>query len=167
MFQLSVSPAAFLRVKAKTALPCFMASLRSASEALRALLISSKAAEAGNLSVVAKSQSSDVLKSLALHWAHVMRRNQISGSQLKGAASESTAATARGVKSVPFLRDIVAVVFWELTIVRKVAREAKQMGVSRETFGDGGNWEVEGNHGGPGTAYYKKRSPVAKHGIFM
>jgi hypothetical protein len=50
MCQLSTSPAAFLRLKAKTALPCFSASLRSASLALRALLISSKAAEAGNLS---------------------------------------------------------------------------------------------------------------------
>jgi hypothetical protein len=48
--QLWVSPAAFLRVKAKTALPCFIASLRSASLAFRALLISSKAAEEGNLS---------------------------------------------------------------------------------------------------------------------
>lgn len=51
MCQLSVSPAAFLRVKAKTALPCFMASLRSASLAVSTLLISSNAAEAGNLSV--------------------------------------------------------------------------------------------------------------------
>ena len=50
MFQLSVSPAAFLRVKAKTALPCLMASLRSASLALRASLISSKATDEGNLS---------------------------------------------------------------------------------------------------------------------
>lgn len=50
MCQLSVSPAAFLRTKAKTALPCLMASLRSASLAVSALLISSKAAEAGNLS---------------------------------------------------------------------------------------------------------------------
>jgi hypothetical protein len=51
MCQLSVSSAAFLSTKAKTALPCLMASLRSASLAFRALLISSKAAEEGNLSV--------------------------------------------------------------------------------------------------------------------
>lgn len=48
MFQLSVSPALFLRVKAKTALPCLMASLRSASEEVRAALMVSKASEAGN-----------------------------------------------------------------------------------------------------------------------
>lgn len=47
-FQLSVSPAGFLRVKAKTAPPCLMASWRSESLA-RAWLIWSKAAEAGNL----------------------------------------------------------------------------------------------------------------------
>jgi hypothetical protein len=50
MVQLSVSPAVFLRVKEKMALPCLMASLRSASLALRAALMASKAAEAGNLS---------------------------------------------------------------------------------------------------------------------
>lgn len=51
MFQLSVSPALFFRVKANTAFPCFMAFLRSASEEVRALLIRSKASEAGNAAV--------------------------------------------------------------------------------------------------------------------
>lgn len=50
MNQLSVSPALFFRVKAKTALACLMASFRSASDAPRALLISSKAAEEGKAS---------------------------------------------------------------------------------------------------------------------
>lgn len=45
--QLSVSPALFFRVKAKTELACLMASLRAAS-VLRAALIISKASEAGN-----------------------------------------------------------------------------------------------------------------------
>jgi len=49
MCQLSVSPAAFLRVKAKTALPCLMASFLSAS-LLSASLMASKAADEGNLS---------------------------------------------------------------------------------------------------------------------
>lgn len=50
MCQLSVSPAEFFSVKAKTALPSFKASLRSASLAVRTLLMASKAAEDGNLS---------------------------------------------------------------------------------------------------------------------
>lgn len=51
MCQLAVSPAWFLRVKAKTALPCLMASLRSASLPERTWLMASKAADEGNLSV--------------------------------------------------------------------------------------------------------------------
>ena len=51
MCQLSVSPALFLSVKAKTAFPCLIASLRSASEEVKALLITSKASEAGKESV--------------------------------------------------------------------------------------------------------------------
>lgn len=50
MCQLSVSPAAFLRVKANTALPCLMAVFFSAGS-LRAELMASKAADEGNLSV--------------------------------------------------------------------------------------------------------------------
>lgn len=50
MCQLSVSPALFFSVKAKTALPCLMASFLSASLAVRAELMASKAAEDGNLS---------------------------------------------------------------------------------------------------------------------
>lgn len=46
--QLSVSPALFFNVKAKTACPCLTASLRSASDAVRASLIASKASEEGN-----------------------------------------------------------------------------------------------------------------------
>ena len=56
MCQLSVSPALFLRVKAKTALPCLMASLRSASLAPSASLMASKAGEAGNLSAEERRQ---------------------------------------------------------------------------------------------------------------
>ena len=48
--QLSVSPALFFNVKAKTALPCLIASFRSASLDCRASLIASKATEEGNLS---------------------------------------------------------------------------------------------------------------------
>jgi hypothetical protein len=55
MCQLSVSPALFFSVNANTAFPCLIASLRSASEAVRALLITSKASEEGNAS--AKSLS--------------------------------------------------------------------------------------------------------------
>jgi len=51
MFQVSSSPALFLRTKAKTALPCLIASLRSASDDCRAAFMSSKAAEEGNASV--------------------------------------------------------------------------------------------------------------------
>jgi hypothetical protein len=47
-FQLSVSPALFFRVKAKTEPACLMAFLRSASSLERASLIASKASEAGN-----------------------------------------------------------------------------------------------------------------------
>lgn len=46
-FQLSVSPALFFRVKAKVALACLMAFLRSASLELRAVLMASKASEEG------------------------------------------------------------------------------------------------------------------------
>lgn len=46
--QFSVSPALFFNVKAKTAFPCLTASLRSASDALRASFMASKAAEEGN-----------------------------------------------------------------------------------------------------------------------
>lgn len=49
--QLSVSPALFLSVKAKTAFPCLIASLRSASDAVKALLMTSKAPEAGKASI--------------------------------------------------------------------------------------------------------------------
>ena len=48
MYQLSVSPSLFLSVNAKTALPFFTASFRSASSDCRELLIVSKAAEEGN-----------------------------------------------------------------------------------------------------------------------
>jgi hypothetical protein len=51
MCQLSVSPALFLSVNAKTAPPCFTASFRSASEAVSALLMASNASEDGNASV--------------------------------------------------------------------------------------------------------------------
>lgn len=54
MCQLSVSPALFLRVKAKTALACLMASLRTSS-LVSASEMASKAAEEGNLSVSASS----------------------------------------------------------------------------------------------------------------
>lgn len=50
MCQLSVSPAAFFSVKAKTAFPCLIASFLSASLAERASLMASKAAEEGYLS---------------------------------------------------------------------------------------------------------------------
>lgn len=49
-YQLSVLPCAFLRVKAKMALPFLMASFRSASSARRASEIRSKAAEDGKAS---------------------------------------------------------------------------------------------------------------------
>ena len=55
MCQLSVSPALFLRVKAKTALPCLMASLRSSGLESRAEAMASKATEEGNLSVARAS----------------------------------------------------------------------------------------------------------------
>lgn len=51
MCQLASSPLAFLRTKAYTPLPCLMASARSASLALMAALMASKAAEEGKLSV--------------------------------------------------------------------------------------------------------------------
>lgn len=50
MYHDSCAPALFLRVKAKMALPCLMASLRSASEEERERAISSKAAEEGKSS---------------------------------------------------------------------------------------------------------------------
>jgi hypothetical protein len=50
MCQLSVSPALFFSVKAKMAFPFLTASFRSASEDVIALLITSKAAEAGKAS---------------------------------------------------------------------------------------------------------------------
>lgn len=51
MCQLSVSPALFLRVKAKTDCPILMAFLRSASSDWRDALMASKASEAGNAAV--------------------------------------------------------------------------------------------------------------------
>lgn len=48
--QLSVSPALFFNVNAKTAFPCLIASFRSASLDCKESLIASKAAEEGNLS---------------------------------------------------------------------------------------------------------------------
>ena len=83
MFQLSVSPAAFLRVKAKMALPCFRASLRSASLALRAAWIASKASEEGNLSALPSA----------------------TGHRIKPDAR----AQAHSGQDSPFLRDILAV----------------------------------------------------------
>lgn len=53
MCQLSVSPAAFFSVKAKTAFPCLIASFLSAS-LVSASLMASKAAEEGNLSAGAR-----------------------------------------------------------------------------------------------------------------
>lgn len=50
MCQLSSLPALFLRVKAKTALACLMALLRSASSPWRTALMASNAAEEGNSS---------------------------------------------------------------------------------------------------------------------
>jgi hypothetical protein len=50
MYHDSCAPALFLRVKAKIALPCLMASLRSASEDERERAISSKAVEEGKSS---------------------------------------------------------------------------------------------------------------------
>ena len=47
MCQLSVCPSLFLSVNAKTALPFFIASFRSASSDCRELLIASKAADEG------------------------------------------------------------------------------------------------------------------------
>lgn len=52
MCQLSVSPSLFFRVKAKTPLPCLIAALRSSSLDLNDSLMTSKAAEEGNLSVI-------------------------------------------------------------------------------------------------------------------
>jgi hypothetical protein len=51
MYQLSVSPLSFVRVKAKMAPPFLMASLRSASSALRTELIRSKAPEEAKASM--------------------------------------------------------------------------------------------------------------------
>lgn len=51
MCQLSVSPALFFSVNAKTALPCLIAALRSASDEVSALLMTSKASEEGNASM--------------------------------------------------------------------------------------------------------------------
>lgn len=64
MCQLSVSPALFFSVKAKIALPSLMADLRSASEDVRAALISSKALEAGNASAL--------MSVMAVYW-HVRK----------------------------------------------------------------------------------------------
>lgn len=50
MCQLAVSPALFLSVKAKTALPCLMASARSVGDDSREEEMASKAAEEGNAS---------------------------------------------------------------------------------------------------------------------
>lgn len=55
MCQLSVSPALFFKVKAKTALADLRALLRAASSALRASLMASKASEAGKEAVMAVS----------------------------------------------------------------------------------------------------------------
>ena len=62
IFQLSVSPALFLRVKAKTALPCFIASFRSASEDWRELLMISNASDEGNASMTVMSNLSWMLE---------------------------------------------------------------------------------------------------------
>jgi hypothetical protein len=51
MCQLSVSPALFLRVKAKTDWPALIAFLRSASSDWSESLMASKASEAGNAAV--------------------------------------------------------------------------------------------------------------------
>ena len=51
IFQVSSSPALFLSTKANTALPVLMAFLRSASDELRAALMTSKASEEGNAAV--------------------------------------------------------------------------------------------------------------------
>jgi hypothetical protein len=56
MFQLSVSPALFFRVKAKTALLCLTAFLRSVSSEVRTPLITSKASEAGNAATLVVSR---------------------------------------------------------------------------------------------------------------
>lgn len=50
--QLSVSPALFFNVKANTAFPCLTASLRSASDAVRASFMVSKASEEGNAAAI-------------------------------------------------------------------------------------------------------------------
>jgi hypothetical protein len=55
MCQLSVSPALFFNVKANTALPCLIASFRSASEEVRAALMSSKACDEGKASARASA----------------------------------------------------------------------------------------------------------------
>ena len=62
MCQLSVSPALFFSVKAKTALPCLTASLRSVGEDWRESLIASNPAEEGKASVGEKLSISEVLK---------------------------------------------------------------------------------------------------------
>lgn len=87
MCQLSVSPALFLRVKAKTALPCLIASFRSASLELRAALMASKAAEEGNLSARDTSQHA--------------------GPE-EGVAQSELGVRPRGLSALPLARVIVA-----------------------------------------------------------
>jgi len=57
MCQLSLSPAEFFSVKAKTAPPCFRASFRSASLALSASLMASNASDDGNLSALGSASA--------------------------------------------------------------------------------------------------------------
>lgn len=90
MCQLSVSPAAFLRLKAKTALPCLIASLRSASLAWRALLMASKAADEGNLSA----------QDVSFFW---IPRFHTPAKEKKNAQQMISDITG----SLPFFRDIV------------------------------------------------------------
>ena len=93
MFQLSVSPAAFLRVKAKMALPCLSASLRSASLALRAAWIASKAAEEGNLSVC---RQRPVIRWLRMHLQ--ARRTRTGIFETRGGATRSDGKSSAGPK---------------------------------------------------------------------
>lgn len=51
MCQVAVSPALFLSVKAKTALPCLIAEARSVGEVAREAAMASKAAEEGKASM--------------------------------------------------------------------------------------------------------------------
>ena len=59
MYQLSVCPSLFFNVKAKTALPFFTASFRSAASDWREELIASKAAEEGKTSCRSSQKSLD------------------------------------------------------------------------------------------------------------